>query len=183
MGTLASEVANAPNTQDRTTSTSLPTQANGTSRSETQAPSLSLAPTASPPSTPPMPMEPQESGTTPTTPSSDGLVALPLPSMLVLRAVSGSRSLEESQVTTRSLTTASCPRTTTTTQSSMTAQKTSSEQLRSFGFSVESQSWLMIFLRRQRKLAPRCFQATTRTKSLTPLDRETLAHTTRSQSE
>merc|ERR1712194_583714 len=100
--------ANAPLTKELKTSTSHPTPAIGTSKSETPAQSLSLELIASPPGTPPRTTAQSESGTTPTTTSSDGPAPLVLPMTLALMAVSSCPSADQSQVPMTSQTTASC---------------------------------------------------------------------------
>merc|ERR1712176_696743 len=137
-------------------------EADGTSKSETSPLSMRLETFASRPITLTTEMERLRSRTDRTTRKTKyGLAKTPLPTTLALTAASGSPSSETHQNLEPSRTTTSCQRTTKTTRSSMTVKITARPHTLTCGSSVESQSWMLTCLRKQRASSLRRFLATT----------------------
>merc|ERR1712032_123956 len=143
------------------TSTLKPTGADGTRLSETRPLTSRLVQTACAPTTLTTETTPPESETTSTPRRTDGLVALPLPMMLVLTVASSYPSTEPFQNPTSSQTTTSFTPTTKTTQSSMTVENTEASPLRPFGSSAELRKSLPKFSLQPQLSLPKNSQATT----------------------
>merc|ERR1712071_725328 len=129
------------------TSTSPPTGEDGTRLSETRPLTSRLVPTACAPTTLTTETTPPESETTSTPRRTDGLAALPLPTMLALTVVSSSPSTAPFQNPISSQTTTSFTPTTKTTRSSMTVENSEVSHLRPFGSSAKLQKFLLKFSR------------------------------------
>merc|ERR1712032_992482 len=143
------------------TSTLKPTGADGTRLSETRPLTSRLAPTVCAPTTLTTGTTPPESETTSTPRRTDGLAALPLPTMSALTAVSSSPSTAPCQNLISSQTTTSFTPTTKTTRSSMTVENTEGSPLRPSGSSAELQKSLLKFSQQPQPSSPRSSQATT----------------------